>query len=100
MMSTPLHRGRQDLVVDGGRRNCRDVHSTPSRETGLGVNQSCFIKSPFLPPLLRVKDNEVCRRRSAPSCLRMSVLINTLFLHIKDVGLLIIIWSFPLEDAR
>ncbi|KAL4340998.1 hypothetical protein GQ457_08G022800 [Hibiscus cannabinus] len=29
MVSTPLHRGRQDLVVDG-------VHSTPPRETRLG----------------------------------------------------------------
>ncbi|KAL4284615.1 hypothetical protein GQ457_16G023260 [Hibiscus cannabinus] len=36
MVSTPLHRGRQDLVADGGRRNCRGVHSTPSREIGLG----------------------------------------------------------------
>ncbi|KAL4295192.1 hypothetical protein GQ457_12G007040 [Hibiscus cannabinus] len=36
-MSTPLHRGRQDL----GRRNCQGIHSTPSRETRLGVNQSC-----------------------------------------------------------
>ncbi|KAL4283173.1 hypothetical protein GQ457_16G016810 [Hibiscus cannabinus] len=42
-VSTPLHRGRQDLVVDQSkvRRNCRGVHSTLPRETGLGVDQSC-----------------------------------------------------------
>ncbi|KAL4317837.1 hypothetical protein GQ457_18G009940 [Hibiscus cannabinus] len=115
---------RVDAIVEG-RRNCRGVHSTPSRETGLGCGLICFsfplenktLVDPLLrvkeagscyklsatpssrmpdkisifPPLLRVKDTEVCRRRSAPSCLRMSVLINTLLLHIKDVGLLIII---------
>ncbi|KAL4364189.1 hypothetical protein GQ457_04G017180 [Hibiscus cannabinus] len=53
MMSTPLHRGRQDLVVYQscgdmraaavfrGRRNCRGVHSAPPRGIGLGVDQSC-----------------------------------------------------------
>ncbi|KAL4367810.1 hypothetical protein GQ457_05G016400 [Hibiscus cannabinus] len=40
---TPLHRGRQDLVVDQseGRRNCQGVHSTPPRETRFGLDQSC-----------------------------------------------------------
>ncbi|KAL4383972.1 hypothetical protein GQ457_15G012380 [Hibiscus cannabinus] len=102
-VSTPLHRGRQGLVVhqSWGRRNCRSVHSTPSRETGLGCKFNLVMpdKIFILPPFLRVKDTEVCRRRSAPSCLKMSGFINTPLLHIKDVGLLIIIWSFPFEEA-
>ncbi|KAL4348789.1 hypothetical protein GQ457_17G009000 [Hibiscus cannabinus] len=41
-VSTPLHRGRHDLVVNQScRLNCQCVHSTPPRETRLGVDQSC-----------------------------------------------------------
>ncbi|KAL4301757.1 hypothetical protein GQ457_10G006270 [Hibiscus cannabinus] len=33
--------GRFSFLRHWGRRNCQGVHSTPPRETGLGVDQSC-----------------------------------------------------------
>ncbi|KAL4303854.1 hypothetical protein GQ457_10G007320 [Hibiscus cannabinus] len=85
MVSTPLHRGRQDLVVDQSETQLSGCPLHPPRETILGVNQSCgdmraaavFRVDAIVrvsTPLHRGRQDleaRLCYKSSAPPCSRM-----------------------------